>query len=171
MASISWKNPASDGWTVGADWSFGTVPGSGDHVAIGVAGSYTITLNVAAISSLTISDGNAALVIASGATESLAGDLSNSGSLEADANGSGGSTLTVGGTLTNTGGILFGNGGITAATTVAVAALNNTGTLTVHGQDVVGGAAAMLRVASAATSRLTTAGPGQFADDRRHAFG
>src|SRR5579862_2977237 len=104
MASISWKSPVSGGWTVGSDWSSGTVPGSGDDVTIGVAGAYTVTLNVAiSINSLAISDGNAALAIASGATESIAGNLSNSAALQLDANGAGGSTLSVGGTLTNSG--------------------------------------------------------------------
>src|SRR5690242_4235148 len=104
MASISWKSPVNGGWTVGSNWSSGTVPGSGDDVAISVGGGYTVTLDAAiSINSLTIGDTLAELAIASGAAESIAGNLSNSGTLDLDANGSGGSTLAVGGTLTNSG--------------------------------------------------------------------
>ena len=55
--------------------------------------------------------------------------LTNTGTLDVDASGNGGSSLTVGGTLTNMGSVDVGNNGIAAAATLTVAALANSGTI------------------------------------------
>lgn len=52
MAAITWKNPVSGDWEVAADWSTGTLPGSGDDVTISAPGPYVVTVGA----SILISD-------------------------------------------------------------------------------------------------------------------
>jgi hypothetical protein len=45
LAAIKWGSGISGNWSVGSNWSTGTVPASSDDVTIDAAGSYTINVN------------------------------------------------------------------------------------------------------------------------------
>jgi hypothetical protein len=91
------------------------------------------------------------LMLSGGAHISTTAGLSNTGSVQVDSSGTGGSRLTIGGTLTNNAiapnGIKIGNAGLTAAAIVTAGALSNTGELDITGarsvaaQLIAGGAA------------------------------
>ena len=127
MAAVSWKSNVSGNWTTAVDWSAGAVPASTDDVTIGVAGGYTVSLTSAiTVDSIALTDSSAVLAItAPGLTDKVTAGFSNSGTLEVDYSGAGGSSLTIGGTLTNKGGFYIGNTSLTAATTVTAAAVTN----------------------------------------------
>jgi len=147
MAAVSWKSAVSADWTVAADWSTGTVPAAGDDVTIGVAGSYTVTLTTAiTVNSITLSDTSATVAItAPGVTDAVTSSLSNSGTLDVDATGTGGSKLAIGGTLSNQGNLYIGNTSLTSVTTVSASAVANSTFI-----DLVSGtASAILNVAGA----------------------
>ena len=67
----------------------------------------------------------ASLTIINDAALTISGAVQNSGALDVNDGGSGGSSLTVDGTLTNSNGVQIGNGDL--ATTVTTQGLNNTG--------------------------------------------
>ncbi len=154
MAAVSWKRAVSANWTVAADWSSGAVPTAASDVTIGVAGSYTVSLTTAAaVNSITVSDFGATLAIAApGTTEAVTKTLSNSGTVEIDGTGTGGTRLTIGGTLANSGVFSIGHTGLGAATTVTAATIANTGTV-----DITGGttAQATLEITGATPASLT----------------
>src|SRR5271167_1141050 len=137
MATVSWKSGVSGNWnTDPSDWSTGTVPGAGDDATISVAGGYTVSLTSAVtINSITLGDTSATLAIADpSGTETVTGDLVNSGTLNVDAGSTaGGTTLTIGGSLINSGTANIGNGNLSVPTTVSAAALSNTGTINIAG--------------------------------------
>ncbi len=70
--------------------------------------------------------------LADGGSVSTTGGFSNSGLLEVDSFGTGGSSLAIGGTLTNGGDVIIGNGGMVGATTVTAAGLVNTSAGSIH---------------------------------------
>jgi hypothetical protein len=59
----------------------------------------------------------------------VAGAFANTGTVEVDYGGAGGSTLAIGGTLTNSGGFYIGSTSLTRPTLVMAAGLANTGTI------------------------------------------
>ena len=71
-----------------------------------------------------------------GGTDKITANFSNMGTVDVDATGTGGTSVTVGTTFTNQGTLVIGNSGITNATTVTVATLTNAGTI-----DLTGGSA------------------------------
>ncbi len=113
MATITWKNDKSGNWSTGANWSSGSLPGSGDNAVISTADPHTIThsmglhsiakLNVAAADTLAITGGK--LVVSGAAT--LAGNLVES----AGTFGVGAGSFSTGG-ITQTGGTLAVNAGV-----------------------------------------------------------
>ena len=129
MAAVSWKSAVSGDWTTKADWSTGMVPVSTDDVTIGVAGSYTVSVTSAiAANSITLSNSSAILAItAPGFTDTITAAFSNSGTVDVDTTGTGGSTLTIGGTLINSAYFYIGSTSLTKATTVTAGAVNNSG--------------------------------------------
>ncbi len=138
MAAIGWKSAVSGSWTLGSNWDSGAVPAGGDDVTIGIAGTYTVTLTASiSVNSITLSDPKATLSIAnSGGTETIAGTVSNAGTLNVDGSfGDGGSSLVIGSTLSNSGVVNIGNTGLGASTTTTVTAsgLANTGTINLTG--------------------------------------
>jgi hypothetical protein len=153
MAAVSWKSAVSGNWTVAADWSTGKVPVAGDDATIGVAGSYTVSLTTAiTVAAITVSDLGALLAIADpGKTEAVTANLGNSGTVDVDATGSGGTSVAVGGTLSNSGVLDIGNSSIGTASTVTAVALANTGTIELTG----GSAQATLNVTKATLANLT----------------
>src|SRR5579863_1854119 len=156
MATVSWGGAVSGNWATGSDWGGGSVPQAGDSVYIDVTGSpytVTITAQIAAINSLTIGDPSATLdVIDPGVTQSITGSLSNSGIVEIDNTGVGGSVMSLGGNLTNSGTLDIGNSGITASSTLVAAGLSNTGVIHLTGGS---SATAVLDITSAAASVWT----------------
>ena len=53
--TITWTNTAGGNWNVAANWDPNQVPGSNDVANITTAGTYAVTLNVAAnVNSLTV---------------------------------------------------------------------------------------------------------------------
>ncbi|HTT78335.1 MAG TPA: hypothetical protein VMF86_01520, partial [Stellaceae bacterium] len=155
MATITWIDDTGN-WNTGADWSGGAVPGASDDATISNSGNYTISITTAIdVNSITIADTGATLFIAaSGDTATVAAGLSNSGTLDVDTSGDGGSTLSIGGTLSNTGVLQIGNGNLTAPTTVAAADVSNTGRIDITGSDTE---PATLDIAGAAPATLTGA--------------
>jgi fibronectin-binding autotransporter adhesin len=128
MAAINWENPVNGDWEVAADWSTGTLPGSGDDVTISAPGPYIVTVGTSITisgfplhlivfpeaNSLTFNAPEAALQENTGKL-TVAGDLdveSGFASLN-EANSIGGVGVT-GGTLA------FGNGGALGTGTVTM---------------------------------------------------
>ncbi len=129
----SWKTGLSGNWNNDpTDWSTGTPPNAGDDAQI-ANGNVTITSQIAAISSLTLGTAGLLTIHSAGVVQSITGSLSNSGNLDLDSNGIGGSALTVGGTLINSGNLAIGNTGLTAATVLTVGGLTNTGNILLVG--------------------------------------
>ncbi len=139
MAAISWKSAVSGDWATAADWIPGKVPGIGDAVTIAFPGFYTVTLTTpVTVGSITISNTSAFLSVQDpGKTETVSGSVANSGVLDVDVSGSGGTTLKIGGTLSNLGTVTIGNNTATATTRVEVAALNNTSSIILTGGAVL----------------------------------
>jgi hypothetical protein len=121
VATITWL--AGDGnWVTAADWGLPTVPGPSDDAAISASGSYfvSITTRISVGSINVVSDSGALLSILDPAgSESVAGDLSNSGGVFPDNTGGEGTTLIIGGTLTNSNQLQVGNVGLSSATTLS----------------------------------------------------
>ncbi len=89
--------------------------------------------------------------LANGAAVSTTANFANTGTVEIDSFGSGGSKFTIGGTLTNSAALDIGNAGIATAVTVTAAGLANTATI-----DLAGGTArATLDIGAAAPSTLS----------------
>ncbi len=128
--NCSW-NDSSDNWATAADWSScnATSPDNGG----GNTYDATITTptagpqltNAVTVGSVTISNFGVWTLSGPGAAATLTGALDNGGSLNVDASGGGGSTLSIGGVLTNTWNVRLGNSSISSPTTVKAAALNN----------------------------------------------
>ena len=139
MAAVSWKSAVSANWTIAADWSTGAIPGAADDVTIGVGGSYTVLLTTpVTVHSITVSDVNATLAIDDPSkTETVSGNFANSGAVDVDTNGYGGTTVNIGGTLTNSGTLTIGStsssGGSLSATVMTAAGLVNTGAIVLEG--------------------------------------
>ena len=124
-------------------------------MTIAVPGSYTVSVTaaIAAVSSITLSDVGATLAIAApGVTEAITAGLTNSGTVDVDATGTGGTSVTIEGTLSNSGVLAIGNTSLSKSTTVTAAALANTGTI-----DLTRSAAvqASLDITGAAPASLT----------------
>jgi len=111
-----------------------------------------------ALAGLTTIASNGALYLSNGASVTTTGGLANNDAyLEVDANGSGGSSLTVGGSLTinSAGDVYVGNIGMTSAATLKASSINSiSGSVQLTGGSTAG-AAALLDVTSAAPSNLT----------------
>ena len=82
-------------------------------------------------------------------------NFANSASLNLDTYGPGGSSLTLGGKLTNSGSLSVGNGSISVGTTLAILALENTGTINVAGNNSPGATEAALIVKGPAGFGIT----------------
>jgi hypothetical protein len=94
MATATWIDGTGN-WTTAADWSTGTVPGAGDDAVIPF-GTVQLTTPIT-VGSITLSTSAAALQVADpGGTDSVTGNLANSGTLNVDAGLPGGTTLSVG---------------------------------------------------------------------------
>jgi hypothetical protein len=117
---VSWASAVSGNWTDATKWSTGIVPTSTQNVCITVSGTYTVKLTgPVTVASLTLGGGSNGQTLAVstshalGATLSLNGSSSNSGTLEltdSDPATSGAAVAEVligdGATLTNSGTIL-----------------------------------------------------------------
>jgi hypothetical protein len=105
MTAIAWKNTSGGTWSVGSNWSSGTVPGGGDDVTIAVApaaglsGYDVVITSSVAVHSLTLDQAAATLDVTSGATF---GTLATEFFLQAGTLALDGGTLT--GTVSQTGG-------------------------------------------------------------------
>ncbi len=106
MAVVSWKSGVSGDWATAANWSNGTVPGSGDDVTIGASGTYTVTINgPQAARSLSLKAAGATVVDSS--TLSMNGALTlTAGTFQLNSGG-----VISGATLSATGGVFLWNGG------------------------------------------------------------
>ena len=117
-ATVQWINTAGGNWSVGANWSSGSVPTSADDVVITADGTYTVTLNVAAtVNTLTLGAASGTQTLAISSTT-----LALNGASSIAANGTlalSGGTLTLAAPLTNagtfnwSGGTINGAGGLT----------------------------------------------------------
>jgi RHS repeat-associated protein len=119
LTTVTWINPNGGNWAVGANWSGGSVPGSGDNAVIDTAAAATIaiqpgdTIQVQGVTtanndtlsftggSLTVTAGNSAL---SGPLAMMGGTLTASGA---------GVNLTASGTTAVSAASLFVSGGAT----------------------------------------------------------
>ncbi|MGE0158752.1 MAG: beta strand repeat-containing protein, partial [Gemmatimonadales bacterium] len=128
----SWTNAAGGNWSTPANWSGGTVPTAADSVAIDLAGTYTVTLDVnAQVRNLTIGQG-AGIKTLSGTSRTLTIDGSSAvyagGALTLT-----NSTLAGNGTLTNLGTISLDGGTVSARLTNDGGVIRTTGTVSVPG--------------------------------------
>jgi hypothetical protein len=158
MAAISWNSGISGNWNTASDWSTDTVPGSGDDVTIAASGPYIVSLTTPiTVNSITISDTSATLAVAdSGGTETVTGDLTNSGTLDVDTGSyEGGSTVTAGGALDNSGSLDIGNGNLSASTTVTAAGLGSLGNVNLAGSTTGTNQATLDFTAAAAPTSVT----------------
>ncbi len=119
LAAVTWMNPNGGNWDVGANWSTGNVPGTGDTAVISTAGAATITVqsgDTIQVQSVTTGS-NDTLSIAGGSLTVTAGSSTLSGPLtmvggSLTATGSG-TTLTANSTTTVSNASLFAAGGAT----------------------------------------------------------
>src|SRR5260370_26745101 len=96
MAAANWIDGTGN-WTTAADWSTGSVPGAGDGVVIPF-GTVQLTTPIT-VASITLSTSVATLQVADpGGTESVTGNLANSGTLDVDGPGLIGGSPSPGGT-------------------------------------------------------------------------
>jgi hypothetical protein len=128
MATANW-NDGSDNWTSASDWSTDAVPGATDDVVIS-SGDPQVTTNVGTVESVTIS-ASGALTLQDGAKLATTGDVTNSGLLQLDNSGTGGSVLTIGGTLANSNVVVIGN--FDLPSTMSAGGLTNSGSIDIQG--------------------------------------
>ncbi len=105
MATISWKNPISDLFSVAADWSSGTVPGAADTAVLGglSGAAYTVSSTAAQTIAAIQTAVNATLSITGStftASNGTGGGL-NAGTISIGDNG----TFVTGGTFANSGSV------------------------------------------------------------------
>src|SRR5215469_18412543 len=100
--AVTWKNPGTSGyWSVAANWSSGSVPGTNDDVNIpSDSSTYTVTISTAAVAkSVTVSGHNgnhpSTITVTSGSS------LTTSGTITLNPN----TFLDGAGTITANGGI------------------------------------------------------------------
>lgn len=135
---ITWINPAGGNWNDPVNWSTNDVPdAAGDDAVIGVAGTYTVTLDVSpTINSLLVDNTSSTLDLNGNALTLLGADgLDNFGELllvagtatvdgaitnesAAEINLSGGTTLNLSGPLVTNEGAISVNSNNSAATTI-----------------------------------------------------
>src|ERR1051325_7385805 len=107
MTTISWKTGVSGTWTDAANWTPTAVPGAGDDVLIGAAGSYLIDVAGATVNSISLND-SAATLLSSGTLTVNAGLALGQGTLDIAT----GSVIALGpfsntGTVIDTGSLLL----------------------------------------------------------------
>jgi hypothetical protein len=154
VQTIHWTQSAGGNWIDAPNWSSNSVPSASDEAVIDATGFYTVSaLSPISAASIIVGVTDATLQLNTpGGSDSIGGDLSNSGSLLIDTDsGQGGTTLSVGGTLTNSNVIAIGNVNLSASTTVSAAALVNSGSISVTGKGVN---QAALEIAGAAPGTL-----------------
>jgi hypothetical protein len=80
-----------------------------------------------------LADNAGTLSLQNGAAVSISGNLNNSGTINVDNSGNGGSSLSVADTLTNTGSLSIGDGTLTSPDTVMIGGLLNSGAIAISG--------------------------------------
>ena len=151
------------GWNVAANWSTGSVPDAATDVTI-AQGSPQVTAATGPASAASV-DVTAQLLFDDGAL-TVTGDLANGGFVGLDPFGTeGGSQLTVAGTLTNSGTLQIGNGALTGDDGVTAAAVDNTGLLELFGS-TANGHRATLDIAAPPASAPPALSPGGLVDGR-----
>ncbi len=127
-----------------------TAIGGGAELSLnGVLSWVALSTEVTGNSALTKLASNVGTFAADGGSAlTTTGGFTNTGTLDLDTTGTGGSHLAVGGTLTNMGLVEIGNSTITAAATLSATGLANSGTISLTG----GTAQAKLSVTGAATN-------------------
>jgi hypothetical protein len=141
---IHWTNAAGGNWSTPSNWSGGVVPTSADNVAIDTAGTYTVTVDVAA--------GSAALTIGGGSSGTQT--LSVVNTLTTSAN----SSVVTNGVLAMNGGTLAGAGNMTIATgsmTWSGGTISNAGLINTTGRTVTGTSAYLIVNATTFTNNGT----------------
>ncbi len=177
MTTINWIGGDGD-WNTAGNWSTNTVPSSSDDAVIDAPGTYTVTItaSISAGSIVIYNDGATLSISGSGVTASVTndvtnagnltlqdgaalttyGDFANSGGVNLDTVGTGGSSLTIGGMLTNSVSVSVGNSQLTSSDTINVNALDNTGTINLTGNSSAGNTRqAVLDIAGVAPSDWT----------------
>src|SRR5271166_2008693 len=131
MATKTWNGSNADWYdNSGGDWSPTGDPATTDDVSI-PSGTVTLANGDAGISvnSITLSSPGVLQIHDPGATQSVTGNLTNSGTLDVDTGSTqGGSSLTVGGVLANTGTVQAGSvffNNTTAPTALTLGGLTN----------------------------------------------
>jgi hypothetical protein len=126
-----------------------TAIGGGADLSLNGALSWVaLSTAVTGNSALTKLASNGGTFVADGGAGLTTAGLTNTGTIDIDTIGTGGSHLTVGGALTNQGYIEIGNSGITKAATLSATGLANSGTIYLTG----GTAQADLSITGAATN-------------------
>ncbi len=161
MANPIWQGSTGargNDWTLGSNWSTGTVPQPGDNASI-PSGTPVAVLSGGAANVQSVSVANGASVTFRESTVSITGNFVDDGGVGIDSGfltDAGGSTVTIGGTLTVTNagaGFSIGNRAQTVATTVSASSVTNTGGINIAGNPgsvSVPSALAALDVASVA---------------------
>jgi autotransporter-associated beta strand protein len=115
MAAINWLNPTNGDWSVGANWSTGTVPTLADDVTISASGPYIVAISSQDVAnSLTFNASQAALFENAGSLVMNGALTVNSGFVSLNEANTIGSIALAGGVLA------FGNAGALGAGTVAL---------------------------------------------------
>jgi len=140
-------NSIGDGASNAGDLS---LSGSNSYFETGATNSNS------ALTGLTSIANNGTMVLANGAPVTTTAALNNSGSLEIDVAGTGGSSLTLGGSLTNTHSVQIGNASASSPSSLKVnGTLTNTGgTLTLNGGGTPS-ANSLVSITGAAPTTLT----------------
>jgi len=112
---ISWNNASGGNWGTPGNWNPAQVPGASDDAVITLAGTYTVTLDVAGtLNSLTLggASGTQSLAITGNTLTLAAASAVNANGVINLSNGTftGNGVLTVNGTFNWTGGTMSGSG-------------------------------------------------------------
>src|SRR5271165_3113126 len=88
MANVFWSATSGGDWNTPTDWSTGIVPGICDDAVLGITGFaitefYTVSVTASiSVDSITITDVDAMLSVATPGVEAVAADLTNAGDVE-----------------------------------------------------------------------------------------
>ena len=130
MSTSTWTGAVSSDWDDPDNWSPTGVPDASSDVTI-ATGDAVASASIGTVNSITDS---AELSFQSAGTSTVARTVDDTGHLWVDhGGGEGGTTLNIGGTLTNRRSLRVGNATLSASDEVAAAALDNTGSIHLHG--------------------------------------
>ena len=131
MSTSTWTGAVNYDWDDADNWSPADVPGVNSDVTIAAGAPVAVaSASIGTVNSITDS---ADLSFESAGTSTVQDRRRHRPPVGRPKGGEGGTTLNIGGTLTNRRSLRVGNATLSASDEVAAAALDNTGSIYLHG--------------------------------------